>query len=456
MLSRMTAADLPLKNIFDRQARVEELYAKCTFGAGVLFLVVEIAYFGAWKHPSLSVPTWDAIDAVIGRDFLNIWMGGRAALAGGPAAWFDANTYNAVIRALLEPNPLNDYRYYWSYPPDIVLFTWPFGLMPFLVAYVAWCVSGLVAFVAVAHAGGVERRNLLFVALAPAVMVTVFFGQNGLVTAALLVGGLTALYRRPVLAGVLFGILTIKPQLGILLPVMLVLTGRWRTIATAGATVVVLVVVTAALYGTDVWVEYLRKVGAQQAWLLDHAVGNLVPSVLFAARELGLPVSVARTAQAIESAFALGAVVWTFYRQRDEVLSLCLFVTAIFLFTPYSFCYDMVMLAWAAALLRQRNDNAPIDHYLILFVWTLPVTMWVVGATLHIPLGIIILPAFAGRLLWRLAHTSVTSESRIRRGDSLGASPKIGSEVTVNTPRASNSSVCATWSSSNNCALRLR
>ena len=439
MLSRMTAADLPPKNIFDRHARVEELYRKpCTFGAGVLFLVVEIAYFGAWKHPSLSVPTWDAINAVIGRDFLNIWMGGRAALAGGPAAWFDANTYNAAIRALLEPNPLNDYRYYWSYPPDIVLFTWPFGLMPFLVAYVAWCVLGLAAFIATSHAGGVERRNLLFIALAPAVMVTVFFGQNGLVTAALLVGALTALNRRPVLAGVLFGILTIKPQLGILLPVMLVLTGRWRTIATAGATVVVLVVVTAALYGVDVWVEYFRKVGAQQAWLLDHAVGNLVPSALFAARELGLPVSVARTAQAIESAFALGAVVWTFYRQRDEVLSLCLLVTAIFLFTPYSFCYDMVMLAWVAAVLRQRNDNAPIDHYLILFVWTLPATMWVVGATLHIPLGIIILPAFAGRLLWRLAHTTATSQSRIRLGDSLGASLKIGSEVTVNTPRASN------------------
>ena len=172
--------------------------------------------------------------------------------------------------------------------------------MPFLVAYVAWCVLGLVAFVSVGHAGGVERRNLLFVALAPAVTVTVFFGQNGLVTAALLVGALTAFDRRPKLAGVLFGILTIKPQLGILLPVMLVLTGRWRTIATAAATAVVLVVVTAALYGADVWVEYLRKVGAQQAWLLDHADGNLVPSALYAARELGLSVSVAWTAQAIE------------------------------------------------------------------------------------------------------------------------------------------------------------
>lgn len=59
----------------------------------------------------------------------------------------------------------------------------------------------------------------------------------------------------------------------------------------------------------------------------------------------------------------------------------------------------MVVLAWVAALLRQRNDNTPIDHYLILAVWMLPVPMMLVGVTLHIPLGIIILPAFAGRLL---------------------------------------------------------
>lgn len=415
----MAIALLSPANVFDSEARLEQLYAKCTFGAGVFFLVVEIAYFGAWQHPSLWVPTPDAIDAVIGRDFLNIWMGGRAALAGGPAAWFDADTYNAVIRGILQPNALTDYRYYWSYPPDIVLFTWPFGLMPFLVAYLAWCVLGVAAFVAVAKACGVEHRNLLFITLAPAVMVTVFFGQNGLVTAALLVGALTALDRRPVLAGVLLGILTIKPQLGVLLPVMLVFTGRWRTIAAAAATAAVLVIITAALYGADVWVQFFAKVGEQQAWVLAHAGGNLVPSALYAARKLGLSASVAWAAQAIESAFALSAVVWTFYRRRDHVLSLCLLVTAIFLFTPYSYCYDMVVLVWVIALLRQRNDNAPLDHCLILLVWALPVAMMLIGVTLHIPLGIIVLPAFAGRLLWRLARAPAASQSSIESGGSL-------------------------------------
>ena len=86
----------------------------------------------------------------------------------------------------------------------------------------------------------------------------------------------------------LFGVLTIKPQLW-LLPIMLVLTGRWRTIAAAAGTTAVLAAITAGLDGNDIWMEYLTKVGAQQAWLLDHADGNLVPSAFYAARRLGLP-----------------------------------------------------------------------------------------------------------------------------------------------------------------------
>jgi alpha-1,2-mannosyltransferase len=108
-------------------------------------------------------------------------------------------------------------------------------------------------------------------------------------------------------------------------------------------------------------------------------------------------------------------VVWTFWRRRDEVLSWSLLMTAVFLFTPYSYCYDMVVLAWVAAVLRQRTDNSAIDHCLILAVWVLPVAMMLLGVTLHVPPGIVVLPMFAARLLWRLARTPGTIESSIRR-----------------------------------------
>ena len=74
---------------------------------------------------------------------------------------------------------------------------------------------------------------MLFLAVAPGVAVNVFFGQNGFLTAALLIGGLVNLDRRPILSGILFGMLTIKPQFGLLLPVLLLITGRWRVIAAA-------------------------------------------------------------------------------------------------------------------------------------------------------------------------------------------------------------------------------
>jgi alpha-1,2-mannosyltransferase len=243
----------------------------------------------------------------IGRDFLNTWMGGRAAFAGGPAAWFDFTTYNEAVRQVTGHPDLPPL--FWSYPPQILLFVWPFGLLPYLPAYVLWCVGGLALYVWAAIAGGVDRRHAVFLAVAPAVAVTLFFGQNGFLTAALLIGGLANLERRPIVAGLLFGLLTFKPQFVLLLPVLLVMTGRWRAVAAAVATTAVLVVATSLWFGFDVWVAYVQKVVPQQHWLLT-AAGNhgwpIVSSAFVNARLIGLPDGWAWAAQALSSCCALG------------------------------------------------------------------------------------------------------------------------------------------------------
>jgi alpha-1,2-mannosyltransferase len=386
-------------------APADDLYAKFTVAAAVFLLCLEVGYFVLADNLSFAMPSLDPFGAAIGRDFLNTWMGGRAALTGGPAAWFDFAAYNMALREIVGHPDFPEH--FWSYPPHLLLFTWPLGLMPYLAAYAAWCLIGFVLYVLAARAGGVSRAQLLFLAVAPAVTVNVFFGQNGFITAALLIGGLACLDRRPVVAGFLFGILTIKPQLGLLLPLMLVLTGRWRTIASAAVTAVLLVALTSWLYGVDIWAEYVRKVTPQQRWLLTDGGGLLVPMVSSAfvnARMVGLPLDAAWLVQAVTSCAAFAMVVWTFWRRRDPVLSLALFVTATFLFTPWALNYDMVVFGWVVALLRERDDNDPLDHRLALAVWTLPVTMLLLGAA-RIPVAMLVLPAFAARLLWRLARS---------------------------------------------------
>jgi hypothetical protein len=223
-------------------------------------------------------------------------------------------------------------------------------------------------------------------------------------TAALLIGGLINLDRRPVLAGVLFGILTIKPQLGFLLPIMLLLTGRWRVIAAAAATAFALAALTAGLFGVSAWLEYVRLGLAVQHTVMTKGTGlflSMMPTAFMNARVAELPLGVAWALQAIASAAAVGAVTWTYWRRRDPILSTALLVTASFLATPYVANYDMVVFGWVIAQLRERGGSR-FDHRLALAVWWLPLTTMLLGVA-GIPGSCLVLVAFAARLIQRLA-----------------------------------------------------
>ncbi len=386
---------------------IDDFYAKWMVGAAVFFITLEIFHLVLAGLPPIRKPWIDDTNFVVGRDFLNTWMGGRSAFFGGPAPWFDLRVYNAAIHAVLG---VHYQEQYWSYPPHVVLFIWPFGLMPYLPAYIAWCVIGIGLYV-FACSSAVPRRRLLFLAVAPAVAVCIFFGQNGFYTAALLIGGLLWRARRPVLAGVLFGILTVKPQIGLMLPVVLLLERRWATIAAAVITAAVLAALTAMLFGWNIWIEFWQKVVPQQEWLTrewlaqygDGGLVAIVSSVVFGMHLMRLPLGVDWAVQWVVSALALGALVWTYSKRRDPALSLALLVTATFLFTPYILNYDMVVFTFVVALLLARADNTAGDRWLLLAVWSLPVTM-ILASIGKIPLAPIVLVAFAARLVWRLAH----------------------------------------------------
>ena len=160
------------------------------------------------------------------------------------------------------------------------------------------------------------------------------------------------------------------------------------------------------LFGWDVWIEFWRKVVPQQQWLTEHG-GDLlfamVSSVFYGARLLHLPAGVAWALQGMVAALAVAAVVWTYWKRRDPALSLALFVTATFLVTPYILNYDMVVFGFVVARLRERDDNTMADHWLLIAIWTLPVTMMIAAAG-WIPLAPVVLIAFAARLVWCLAQ----------------------------------------------------
>lgn len=378
----------------------EELCGKMTVAAAVFAVVFEIGYF------INTHPPFDALGYLIGRDFVNSWMGARAAVAGNPAAWFDFETYNTALRALFGAEfPEHN----WSYPPHLLLFTWPFAFLSYLPAYAVWCAAGYAIYLLTASVFAQQRSHLLLFALAPAALVNVFAGQNGFFTASLLIGGLMLMDRRPVIAGILFALLTVKPQLGLLVPLMLLLTARWRCLIAASASTIALVGVAAAIFGPQVWTDYVKVAMPMQQIVLTHGSGifpAMMPTAFMNARIANLPLEWCWAIQGVVSMAALAAVVWTFRMRRDRTLSLALFVTASFLVTPYAFNYDMVVFTFIVAMIRDHKASTMKDHRLALAVWTLPVTTILLGLA-NIPVSSLVLMAFAARLLWRLSREAM-------------------------------------------------
>ncbi len=227
----------------------------------------------------------------IGRDFINAWAGPRLAFAGQLDTLFDLRAYHAAIGTLFgTPLPFHN----WSYPPFTLLLLGPLGQLPYFVALAIWTIGLFAAFAGVTLScvpPGRRLHALLLLCLAPACLINAAGGQNGFLTGALLLGGLLALDRRPVLAGLLFGLLTYKPQLGLVLPPVLIALGAWRTIAAACATTVALVGASVLAFGVDPWRHNLGETSAFLYGLLDSFEGfypYMMASVFAGARTFGL------------------------------------------------------------------------------------------------------------------------------------------------------------------------
>ena len=72
--------------------------------------------------------------AVWGRDFVNLWTGGKLLGEGGAGAIYDVEQYRAFLAALF--GPLGKHNY--SYPPMTFPIAELFSLMPYGLALALW------------------------------------------------------------------------------------------------------------------------------------------------------------------------------------------------------------------------------------------------------------------------------------------------------------------------------
>jgi len=87
--------------------------------------------------------------------------------------------------------------------------------------------------------------------------------------AALYIAAFRWLNTRTVLSGIFFGLCAVKPQLGVLVPFLLLAGRHYRVFASACITLLVLVALSLALYGTGTWAAYAHTLTGDAPGMLN-------------------------------------------------------------------------------------------------------------------------------------------------------------------------------------------
>jgi alpha-1,2-mannosyltransferase len=341
----------------------------------------------------------------LGTDFSSFYAAGSYVLDGRPEAPFNLAQQHAREQQIFGAGtPF----YSWFYPPFFLFIAGVLALMPYGVALAVWQLVTLGFYLLTIKAilrpiSDKDRESNVFsgplwllLALAfPAVLVNVGHGQNGFLTAALLGAGLVQLDRRPFIAGVLFGCLAYKPQFGLMIPLVLAASGRWRTFGGAVATVALLAAATLVIFGVRVWPAFLDSTRFARLVALEQGdVGwYKIQSVFAWARMWGAPVPLAYVLQgALDLAVAASLVrFWRITVAPHALKAAGLCVGAI-LATPFALDYDMIVLGPAIAFFAVdglTRGFGPWEKTTLAMVWLAPLAARSVAQLTLIPLGVL-------------------------------------------------------------------
>jgi hypothetical protein len=354
---------------FPDKSRAEWRFAAFVAIAGII--VGLLYHFNLWTFDqngfsilSDRLPYWD---------FTNLWAGSTMAIEGHVAWLFDVNAYRAALRAMFSPDLPNQE---WSYPPSIALIGAPLALLPIMLAYLVWTFGTVALLHFAIRPLGLPLLVHLAALASPAVFINAIFGQNGALTAALLIGGLLLAPKRPILAGVLFGLLTIKPHLGILVPFCLIASRNWPAFFSAAVTAVALALATGLVFGFDVWPLFLTETGPLMTAIMEapypqpyHA--NAL-TVFIMVRAAGAGIALAYGAQAIATIAAAAFVFWLWLPltpvdpRRRALLTATLAIAA----TPYGYTYDTIPMCIAVAYMFMAMARPRSG--LLALVWLFP------------------------------------------------------------------------------------
>lgn len=296
-------------------------------------------------------------DYVLGGDFVAFWTAARETLNGDMAGLYAPDGLAAAIETHRPGTSVEGLT--WQYPPHASLIFAPIGLLPFEMAYALWCWLGIAAFALVLGSLGVRGHALIALIATIPVLIVLNTGQNALFTASLMLLAVFHARSRPVLAGVAAALLTVKPQLGILLPIVFLAGGHWRAFGAAALSSVLLWGSALLMLGSATWIAFFEFLGIVSGSVSDGAMPLYkMVNVYAAARLAWVPDMAALALAGLSYLAAIAAVVWICRKTDDPTWRYAVLASATLLTAPYSMYYELVLLVPALWFVAHRAHQA--------------------------------------------------------------------------------------------------
>lgn len=309
-----------------------------------------------------------------GRDFVNFWIGGHLALAGKTAVFQDLPAYNALISTTFHHGPDS---FIFSYPPHLLLALAPLALLPYGVALCVWTALNLAA-IALAVRMLCPTRDWTWFAvwacLSPAALMMIIYGHFGGVMALAVAIAVLRSETRPILAGICLAALTVKPQIALAIGLILLGSGRWRSLPFAVVATLAFAGLSAAIFGLDTWTRFITFTLPEQSRILAegdvHLLGTTI-SMFRGIQALGVPIWVAWSAQISVSLVAMAAAITVMRREDTDATILFVVPLAALVALPYANHYDLAIVAPALTLLILDDERSRMG-ILGVAAWLLP------------------------------------------------------------------------------------
>ncbi|CAG9165037.1 hypothetical protein LMG23992_00183 [Cupriavidus laharis] len=335
-------------------------------------LVIECMLTGLWWYfhwmqKNSTTPT-------MGWDFAVFWSASSLAQSHGAVAAYDWDLLRAaeapILRNIFGP---------FAYPPTYLLLIYPIATLSFGVALLLVSAIGVALYLSIVRAAiGGLRHNWLIPALAfPGIWAALIAGQNSLFTASACGAALLLMRRNAIGSGACIALLCIKPQLGVLFPLMLLCERRWGVIISAAGFVAMFVALTALAFGFEVFPAFARSMAMFRTAVAEHGDYALrgAPTVFAVLRTSGAGLWLSYTVHAVVAASAAGVCAWLWSTRPRLTLSASALVVGTLIVQPYVIYYDLTWLAIPIALLSAdmaRYGSTRLEKLTVALAWLVP------------------------------------------------------------------------------------